>query len=104
MIQCVHTLIKYVFDIGEIASCYLINHRSVYMAEWLALPIIDHRVLGLKHGRDVTKTRLFNSDPLKPHFYTVKLGFIGVSIIFLILLEKHRLWGGGSNEYPQSMF
>ena len=40
----------------------------------------------------ITKTRLYNFDPLKPHFYIVKLGFTGVYIIFLILLKKHRLW------------
>ena len=60
---------------------------------------------------DITKTCLYNSDPLKPHFYIVKLGFTGVYIIFLISAQKHRLWyslepprRGGSNEYPQSMF
>ena len=26
----------------------------------------------------IMKTRLYNIDPLKPHFYTVKLGFTGV--------------------------
>ena len=40
----------------------------------------------------ITKTRLYNFDPLKPHFYTVKLGFTGVYIIFLISAQKHRLW------------
>ena len=58
----------------------------------------------------ITKTCLYNFDPLKPHFYIVKLGFTGVYIIFLIsaqnidcgyLLELPRR--GGSNEYPQSM-
>ena len=47
---------------------------------------------------------------LKPHFYTVKLGFTGIYIIFLAAqnidcgysLEPPRR--GGSNEYPQSMF
>ena len=34
----------------------------------------------------ITKTGLYNFDPLKPHFYMVKLGFKGVNIIFLILL------------------
>ena len=61
---------------------------------------------------DITKTRLYNFDPLKPHFYIVKLGFTGVYIIFLILLKKNIDCGyslepphrGGSNEYPQSMF
>ena len=59
----------------------------------------------------ITKTRLYNFDPLKPHFHKVKLGFTGVYIIFLISaqnidcgysLEPPRR--GGSNEYPQSMF
>ena len=31
-------------------------------------------------------------DPLKPHFYLVKLGFTGVHIISLISAQKHRLW------------
>ena len=48
----------------------------------------------------------FNFDPLKPHFYIVKLEFTGVYIIFLFLLKNidcgysleppHR---DGSNEY-----
>ena len=59
----------------------------------------------------ITKTRLYNFDPIKPHFYIVKLGFTGVYIIFLISAQNidcgysleppHR---DGSNEYPQSMF
>ena len=60
---------------------------------------------------DITKTFLYNFDPLKPHFYIVKLGFTGVYIIFLISaqnidcgysLEPPRR--GGSNEYPKCMF
>ena len=59
----------------------------------------------------ITKTYLYNLDPLKPHFYIIKLGFTGVYIIFLISaqdidcgysLEPPRR--GGSNEYLQSMF
>ena len=60
----------------------------------------------------ITKTNLYKFDPLKPHFYIVKLGFIGVYIIFLISAQKRRLWvlvktaprRDGSNEYPQSTF
>ena len=40
----------------------------------------------------ITKTYLYNFDPLQPHFYIVKLGFTGVYIIFLIFAQKHRLW------------
>ena len=65
----------------------------------------------LPRTHSITKTRLYNFDPLKPHFYVVKLGFTGVYIIFLISaqniecgysLEPPRR--GGSNEYSQSMF
>ena len=59
----------------------------------------------------ITKTYLYNFDPLKPHFYIVKLGFTGVYIIFLIsaqnmdcgyTLEPPRR--GGSNEYYNLCF
>ena len=40
----------------------------------------------------ITKTRLYNFNTLKPHFYIVKLGFTGVYNIFLISAQKHRLW------------
>ena len=33
----------------------------------------------------ITKTCLYNVDPLEPHFYIVKLGFTGVYIIFHIV-------------------
>ena len=61
--------------------------------------------------KHVTKTRLYNFDPLNPHIYIVKLGFTGVYIIFPFLLKNidcgYSLelprWGS-SNKYPQSMF
>ena len=52
----------------------------------------------------ITKTALYNFDPLKPHLYIVKLGFTGVNIIFFISAHKHRLWRGGSNEYHNLCF
>ena len=51
--------------------------------------------------------------PLKPNFYIVKLGFAGVYLFFLFLvqnidcgysLELPQHGGGDSNMYPQSMF
>ena len=53
-----------------------------------------------------TKTYLYNFDPLKPHFYVVKLGCKGVYIIFLISVQKHRLWVlvRTASEYPQPIF
>ena len=59
----------------------------------------------------ITKTYLYDFDPLKPHFYIVKLGFTGVYYFFLFLLKNIDCGfslepprRGGSNEYPQSMF
>ena len=61
---------------------------------------------------NIMKTRLYNFDPLKPHFYIVKLGFIhGYTLFFLFLLKNIDFgyllelpcWDS-SNEYPQSMF
>ena len=40
----------------------------------------------------ITIKYLYNFDPLKHHFYIVKLVFTGVCIIFLISAQKHRLW------------
>ena len=72
---------------------------------------LDRHCLYIRFNPFITKTRLYNFDPLKPHFYIVKLGFTGVYIIFLISvqnidcgysLEPPRR--GGSNEYSQPMF
>ena len=68
-----------------------------------------HKILShlCRMKSSITKTRLYNIDPLKPSFYIVKLGFTGVYIIFLISaqnidcgysLEPPRR--GGANEYP----
>ena len=50
-------------------------------------------------GCTITKTCLYNVDPLKPHFYIVKLEFTGVYIIFLISVQNIDC--GYSTELPQ---
>ena len=67
--------------------------------------------LGLYFLLNITKTYLYNFDPIKSSFNIVKLGFTGVYIIFLFLLKNIDCWyllelpqWGSSNEYPQSMF
>ena len=58
----------------------------------------------------ISKTYLYNFDPLKPHFFTVKLGFTGVYILLFLLKNIDCGYSleppprGGSNKYPQSMF
>ena len=64
------------------------------------IPVSNERILTapwkrlFANKRHITKTCLYmyNADPLKPHFYIVKLGFTGVYIIILISAQKHRLW------------
>ena len=72
---------------------------------------------GLILTYSITKSYLYNFDPLKPHFYIVKLGFtlllhyLHYTLFFLFLLKNIDCGyslepprRGGSNEYPQSMF
>ena len=61
--------------------------RNVYTQRFLETLILLHFVnypLDIINFLIITKTCLHNFDPLKPHFYIVKLGFTGVYIIFLI--------------------
>ena len=61
-----------------------------------------------QHIRKICPCNIY---PLKPHFYIVKLGFAGVYLFFLVLLQNIDCGyslepprRGGSNVYPQSMF
>ena len=47
----------------------------------------------------ITKTCLYDFDPLKPHFYVVKLGLQGYTLFFLFLLKNIDC--GYSLELPQ---
>ena len=58
----------------------------------MRVPVYTHVLKFQRLRLYITKTYLYNFDPLKPHFYIVKLGFREVYIIFLISAQKHRLW------------
>ena len=67
--------------------------------------------ISLVLSKTIMKTCPCNVYPLKPHFYIVKLGFAGVYLFFLFLLQNIDCGyslepprRGGSNVYPQSMF
>ena len=60
---------------------------------------------------NIRKTCPCNVYPLEPHFYIAKLGYAGVYLFFLFLLQNIDCGyllepprRGGSNVYPQSMF
>ena len=69
----------------KISECKFSDIATQIFVEWITVPY--HSGVNL-----ITKTRLYNFDPLKPHVYIVKLGFTGVYMIFLISVQKHRLW------------
>ena len=59
----------------------------------------------------IKKTCPCNVKPLKPMFYIIKLGYAGVYLIFLFVIQNiDRGYSlepprrGGSNVYPRSMF
>ena len=73
----------------------------------------------VENGKDFPKSsphhenipNRYNFDPLNPHFYIVKLGFIGYTLFFLLLLKNIDCGyslepprRGGSNKYPKSIF
>ena len=88
-----------------------IHLMSYFMCTFVVYTCVSHKAYLAGRQMLITKTCLYNFNPLKPHFYIVKPGFTGVYIIFLIsaqhidcgssLEPPHR---GGSNEYPQCMF
>ena len=103
------------FTVSDWHTCYL---KSIFMFSYFSMktyvlgshwnhidkgiPMSAHNIIMLAWRNNwcqismaqpsVTKTCLYNFDPLKPHFYIVKLGFTRVHIIFLISAQKHRLW------------
>ena len=69
------------------------------------------KISTFRYIQSITKTCLYNFDPLNPTLYSKTGGLQGYTLFFLFLhknidrgytLELPR-WGG-SNEYPQSMF
>ena len=89
---------------GRIMSCFAVLLLFI-------LAVLISLFLLFKTNCTITKTRLYNFDPLEPHFYIVKLGLTGYTLFFIFLLKnidcgyslEPPRWGG-SNEYPQSMF
>ena len=70
-----------------------------------------HDILLQIGNKNIRKTCPCNEYPLKPHCYIGKLGYAGVCLFFLFLLQNIDCGNslepprrGGSNEYPQSMF
>ena len=81
-------------------TCFCGEVRKIldFSVEKEKVPNLELCILVLKVEQDnffclfITKTCLYNFDPLKPHLYIIKLGFTGVYIILIISAQQHRLW------------
>ena len=100
---CVHVSVKrcFVFISLFLLFLYLVIHWFIYLSETQNVKVPSGHMLTAPDQpanlmRDfhiyMQSKRLYNFDPLKPHFYIVRLGLTGVYIIFLISAQKHRLW------------
>ena len=94
------------FDISyqQIKYCRYSNRFKLPGSEIMSRPLKSQQVI-------IRKTCPCNKYPLKPHFYTVNMGFAGVYLFFGFLLQNidcgyslEPSRRGGSNVYPQSMF
>ena len=108
-----HSLFKVCLKGGSLTQVPLFDLFQAILAfvEVTTQPLTLHFETAGRQVWTITKTCLYNFDPLKPHFYIVKLGFTGVYINFLISAQNidcgyslETPQRGGSNEYPQSMF
>ena len=110
-----HYLMKFHLEITkdkEMATfLYVLSDHPSYIS-WTYLSE-ESVVLLASHCPDfhIRKTCPCNVYPLKPHFYIEKLGYAGVYLFFLFLLQNIDCGyslepprRGGSNVYPQSMF
>ena len=104
LIDIFKTILAYFFVIypqNEQNGFIMIGHQiSFEMTRRLQFVFIE----------DIRKTCPCNVYPLEPHIYIVKVGFAGVHLFFLFLLQNIDCGyslepprRGGSNVYPQSM-
>ena len=112
-IDCGDEIAKWVSDFLEVEGLRVVRYvegmkfRDIYAQNWKTW---ETSAAAGDTVSIITKTCLHNFDPLKPHFYIVKLGLKGLVIIYLFLLKNMdcvyllELPRGGSTNYPQSMF
>ena len=82
-----------------------------FVSDLVGTQIVGFLTHRLKSQNLIRKTCPCNIYPLIPHFYIAKLGYAGVYLFFLFLLQNIDCGyslepprRGGSNVYPQSMF
>ena len=90
--------------------------RQIWVKRTLIKDLLDITFEGTDNGVEldhylIRKTCPCNVYPLIPHFYIAKLGYAGVYLFFLFLLQNIDCGyslepprRGGSKVYPQSMF
>ena len=69
-------------DSHEVPSLIFSEKKVEFCTVQICLVLKELSIENMHFGIKLTKTRLYNFDPLKPHFYIIKLGFTGVYIIY----------------------
>ena len=92
-----------------VAVCVLSIHLYVMVVTVVSTVVCMSGAVRIR--KYIRKTCPCNIYPLIPHFYIAKLGYAGVYLFFLFLLQNIDCGyslepprRGGSNVYPQSMF
>ena len=94
----------YILPLSDLSKTVIVMTRIPPHDSWNCAGTCKFVVLLFDEA--ITKTYPCNKDPLTPHLYKVKLGFIEGIHYFLIFALKHRLWVRvrTASVYPQSMF
>ena len=66
--------------------CVKRQAKNNFLEDVESTVVYNPMYLGIYHHEN-THIHVYSFDPLKPHFYIVKMEFTGVYIIFLILLK-----------------
>ena len=96
-----NALIQIILRMCKVSYGLLLSIHTFCSFQWFCLRTAKAliRLRGCMQ-RLITKTCLYNFDPLKPHFYIVKLGFTGVYII-IYLISALNIDYGYSLEPPR---
>ena len=95
---------------GE-CTCSSVQTSELFLFSPFFLSFSVSLSFSLNTAFNIRKTCPCNVYTLEPHFYTTKMGYAGVYLFFLVLLQNIDCGyslepprRGGSNVYPQFMF
>ena len=91
-LRCIRATCDYLFGLSATDRGKTYGDRAEIVWKSCSHRAVSARKSYGARAASIMKTCLYNFDPLKSHFYIVKLGYTRIYIIFLISAQKHRLW------------